>query len=188
MAHRLTTSSARPARNLRRNFTLTVAPRSSPWSCRSRSSGVVAADPPGRRQRHRAVAGRRRVHRLHEARRHGRPARRRRTATSTRTRRSSRSRYVDQPEAYEEFKTLFPDSPEMTESLRIERMPPSSASCPSPTTARSSVPSAPQFEGKPGVFAVEYAKEALDWLRSISRFLRVGSIIVAGVLLARRCC
>jgi cell division transport system permease protein len=33
------------------------------------------------------------------------------------------------------------------------------------------------------VFAVEYSKDALDWLRAISRFLGVGLFIAAGVLL-----
>ncbi len=92
-------------------------------------------------------------------------------------------RFVDKPEAYEEFKTLFPDSPELTESLQIEQMPPSYRVV--PLTDDSTVVGAlgTQFEGKPGVFAVEYSKEALDWLRSISRFLGVGLIIAAGVLL-----
>ena len=92
-------------------------------------------------------------------------------------------RFVDKPEAYEEFKTLFPDSPELTESLQIEQMPPSYRVV--PLTDDSAVVGAlgTQFEGKPGVFAVEYSKEALDWLRSISRFLGVGLIIAAGVLL-----
>jgi cell division transport system permease protein len=92
-------------------------------------------------------------------------------------------RFVDKPEAYEEFKTLFPDSPELTESLQVEQMPPSYRVV--PLTDDSTVVGAlgTQFEGKPGVFAVEYSKEALDWLRSISRFLGVGLIIAAGVLL-----
>ncbi len=92
-------------------------------------------------------------------------------------------RFVDKPEAYEEFKTLFPDSPELTESLQIEQMPPSYRVV--PLTDDSAIVGAlgTQFEGKPGVFAVEYSKEALDWLRSISRFLGVGLIIAAGVLL-----
>jgi cell division transport system permease protein len=92
-------------------------------------------------------------------------------------------RFVDKAEAYEEFKTLYPDSPELTESLTVEQMPPSYRVV--PQTDDSAVVEAlgRQFETKPGVFVVEYSKEALDWLRSISTFLGNGLIIAAGVLL-----
>ena len=116
----------------------------------------VAARPPGRRQRHRAVAGRHRVHRLHEPRRHARsrstpvrraldeqPAGRRPTTTSTRT----------------------PPSPEFRRALRgglaragrrrsrptpCRRRSRSSRSTPSPTSSTSLVR---QFSQQAGVYA-----------------------------------
>jgi len=93
-------------------------------------------------------------------------------------------RFVDKPEAYTEFLKLFPDSPELTGSLQTQDMPPSYRVV--PRTDDSNVVGAlgKQFEGKPGVFEVEYSKKALDWLRSISSFLGVGLIVVAIVLLS----
>ncbi len=92
-------------------------------------------------------------------------------------------RFVDKPEAYTEFKKLFPDSPELTESLTVDQMPPSYRVV--PRTDDSAIVGAlgKQFEGKPGVFEVEYSKKALDWLRTISGFLGVGLIVAAVVLL-----
>jgi cell division transport system permease protein len=92
-------------------------------------------------------------------------------------------RFVDKPEAYEEFKKLFPDSPELTESLTVDGMPQSYRV--TPRTDDSSVVGAlgTQFEAKPGVFQVEYSKKALDWLRTISTYLGNGLLIVAVILL-----
>jgi cell division transport system permease protein len=92
-------------------------------------------------------------------------------------------RFVDKPEAYTEFLKLFPDSPELTGSLQVTDMPPSYRVV--PRTDDSAVVGAlgKQFEGKPGVYSVEYSKQALDWLRTISGFLGVGLIVAAIVLL-----
>ncbi len=92
-------------------------------------------------------------------------------------------RFVDKPEAYEEFKQLFPDSRELTESLTVESMPPSYRVV--PRTDDSTVVAAlgTQFESKAGVFSVEYSKKTLDWLRTISGFLGYGLFVAASVLL-----
>ena len=65
--------------------------------------------------------GRHRVHRLHEARRHPGAEGRGAGATSTTTPRSSEVDYVDQDEAYEEFKELFADQPELHRDGRRPR-------------------------------------------------------------------
>jgi cell division transport system permease protein len=93
-------------------------------------------------------------------------------------------RFVDKAAAYEEFRTLFPDSRELTESLSVEQMPPSYRVV--PRTDDSVVVEAlgQQFEGKAGVLTVEYSKEAFDWLREVSGFLGNGLLLAALVLLA----
>ena len=92
-------------------------------------------------------------------------------------------RFVDKHEAYSEFLKLFPDSPELTGSLQVADMPPSYRVVPRTDDSNVVAGLGQQFEGKPGVFEVEYSKKALDWLRSISGFLGVGLIVAAIVLL-----
>jgi cell division transport system permease protein len=92
-------------------------------------------------------------------------------------------RFFDQSQAYEEFKRLYPEQPELVDALAPEQMPPSYRVV--PLSADSGVIKAigNQFEKKPGVFSVAYAADAVDWIRTVSNFLRWFSLAGAAVLL-----
>lgn len=91
--------------------------------------------------------------------------------------------FFDKDQAYEEFKRLYPDSPELVDALTVDQMPTSFRVV--PESADSGVIEAigAQFERKPGVYSVEYAKKAVDWIRTVSSYLRWGSLVAAVVLL-----
>jgi cell division transport system permease protein len=90
--------------------------------------------------------------------------------------------FFDKQEAYDEFKRLYPDTPELVEALSPEQMPTSFRVVPADADSRIIESIGSQFEKKPGVFAVEYAKKAVDWIRTVSSFLRWGSFVAAIVL------
>jgi cell division transport system permease protein len=92
-------------------------------------------------------------------------------------------RFFDKQQAYDEFKRLYPESPELVDSLGVDGMPTSFRVV--PKTADNSVITTigQQFEGKPGVYKVDYSAKYVDWLRTISRFLRTVSLVFAVFLL-----
>jgi cell division transport system permease protein len=92
-------------------------------------------------------------------------------------------RFFDKQQAYEEFKRLYPEQPELVDALSPEQMPTSYRVV--PASAESDVIKAigTQFEKKPGVFSVSYAADAVDWIRTVSSFLRWFSLVGAIVLL-----
>lgn len=92
-------------------------------------------------------------------------------------------RFFDKTQAYEEFKRLYPDSPELVDALSPEEMPTSYRVVPNTDESRVIDAVGQQFERKPGVYSVEYAKKAVDWIRTITGFLRWGTLIGALVLL-----
>jgi cell division transport system permease protein len=90
--------------------------------------------------------------------------------------------FFDKQQAYDEFKRLYPDTPELVEALSPDQMPTSFRVVPDDADSRIIESIGSQFEKKPGVFAVEYAKKAVDWIRTVSSFLRWGSFVAAIVL------
>jgi cell division transport system permease protein len=90
--------------------------------------------------------------------------------------------FFDKQQAYDEFKRLYPDTPELVEALTPEQMPTSFRVVPADADSDLIEAIGSQFERKPGVFAVEYAKKAVDWIRTVSSFLRWGSLVAAVVL------
>jgi cell division transport system permease protein len=88
-------------------------------------------------------------------------------------------RYLDKPAAYQEFKRLFPDTPELVNTLTPDQMPTSYRVV--PRTDEASVIDAlgAQFQKKAGVSDVVYAKQAVEWIRTISSFLYWGFLIAA---------
>jgi cell division transport system permease protein len=95
---------------------------------------------------------------------------------------SDKVRFLDKQQAYEEFKRLYPDTPELVNALTPAQMPTSFRVV--PRTDDSGIIDAigGQFAHKPGVSEVVYAKKAVDWIRTISNFLRYGFLGAAVVL------
>ncbi|HEX9259655.1 MAG TPA: permease-like cell division protein FtsX [Acidimicrobiales bacterium] len=92
-------------------------------------------------------------------------------------------KFYDKDQAYAEFKRLYPDSPELVDVLTPEQMPTSFRVVPATTDSQVIDAIGEQFQKKAGVFEVAYAKKAVDWIRTVSRFMRAGSLVFAVVLL-----
>jgi cell division transport system permease protein len=89
--------------------------------------------------------------------------------------------YVDQKEAYEEFKKIFASTPDMIEATTAEDLPPSFRVIPQDAEQVDLIGA--RFEKQPGVFRVSYAKEEVKDLLSITRIMQVIILAVAGLLL-----
>jgi cell division transport system permease protein len=90
--------------------------------------------------------------------------------------------FFGKQEAYDEFQRLYPDTPELVGALTPADMPTSFRVVPKQADSGLIEAIGTQFEKKPGVYAVEYAKKAVDWIRTVSSFLRWGSFVAAVVL------
>jgi cell division transport system permease protein len=92
-------------------------------------------------------------------------------------------RFFDKQMAYEEFKRLFPDSPELVATLTPEQMPTSYRVVPKADDPSVIDGIGAQFLKKAGVRNVVYAKDAVGWIYTVSNFLRFGFLGAAIVLL-----
>jgi cell division transport system permease protein len=86
--------------------------------------------------------------------------------------------FVDKAGAFEEFKQLFPDSPEMTEAVTVDAMPPSFRVAPSTSDAVLIDNLGRQFQDDPGVKEVVFAFETV---RTIERFANELELIITVV-------
>ena len=90
--------------------------------------------------------------------------------------------YVDQVEAYEEFKDIFSDTPELVEVVSPDVMPPSYRIVPVDPDADVVEELAGQFEGRPGVKTVVSANDTIRAIQKqadeISIVFFIGSIIL----------
>jgi cell division transport system permease protein len=93
------------------------------------------------------------------------------------------SKYLDQQEAYDEFKELFSDKPELVESVTPEVLPPSFRVVPVDASPDEVETLGAQFENAPGVRQVVYASEALRNLEDLTSSVRTGLLTTAVVLL-----
>jgi cell division transport system permease protein len=93
------------------------------------------------------------------------------------------SKYLDQQAAYEEFKELFSDKPELIESITPDVLPPSYRVVPVDANPDEVATLGKQFEDAPGVRDVTYASEALRNLEDLTSSVRTGLITTAVVLL-----
>ena len=95
--------------------------------------------------------------------------------------------YIDQEEAYEEFQTLFEDSPEMVENVTPDILPPSYRVVPRDTDADAITALGETFENRPGVkdvvFAAEAIKELQDAAARESTFYLIGAVILLAAAL-----
>jgi cell division transport system permease protein len=91
--------------------------------------------------------------------------------------------YLDQNAAYEEFKTLFSDKPELIESVTPEVLPPSYRVVPVNPNPDEVATLGAQFNNAPGVREVRYATEALRNLEDLTNSVKNGLTFAAIVLL-----
>jgi len=89
--------------------------------------------------------------------------------------------FVDQAAAYDEFKQMFSNSPDMVESVRAEDLPPSFRVVPRQPELVDTV--GERFEKREGVKEVVFAKETVETLLSVTFYLKVGIAVIALVLL-----
>ena len=91
------------------------------------------------------------------------------------------SKFVDQNAAFEEFKQMFANSPDLVESVTPVDLPPSYRVVPRQAEFVEVV--GERFKNRPGVKEVVYAKDVVDTLLKVTRALQIGIVSVAGVLL-----
>ena len=93
------------------------------------------------------------------------------------------SRFVDRREAYEEFKRLFSDSPELVDSLGPDSLPPSFRVEPVNKDVEAVVSLGTEYGQRPGVEKVVFASKTINLIQQLSSRLTVGIFVVATFLL-----
>ncbi len=92
--------------------------------------------------------------------------------------------YVDQDQAYEEFKVLFADTPELIAAVPAEKLPPSYRVVPTDPNADVVRELSNQFKGRPGVRSVVSADETIRAIQTqadkIGIVFFTGSVILLG--------
>jgi cell division transport system permease protein len=86
-------------------------------------------------------------------------------------------RYVNKPEAYQEFKVMFASTPDLVHSLSVADMPPSFRVV--PTKAQQVEQIGQQYAGAPGVKDVVYAKQVINSLLNTFHKLQRVAVIIA---------
>src|SRR4051812_3199970 len=90
-------------------------------------------------------------------------------------------RFVSKQGAYDEFRKMFQNSPDMLESLSVEQMPPSYRVVPRQAEQIDLVGN--RFKNRPGVRDVVYARDTVKALLSVTRYAQLLIWAVAIVLL-----
>ncbi len=98
-----------------------------------------------------------------------------------------RVQFVSQEEAYEEFQVLFHNRPEFLENVGPADLPPSYRVVPAVSDADAIDALGRSFEGRPGVKQVVFAKETVDMVLRVTRFMNYGIFAVAAILLFAAC-
>ncbi|MFQ5556947.1 MAG: cell division protein FtsX [Acidimicrobiales bacterium] len=92
--------------------------------------------------------------------------------------------YVDKAEAFEEFKDIFADTPELIDVVTAEELPPSYRIVPVDPDADVVEEMGQQFLGQPGVRTVVFASDAVREIQSLADRLRIvlgiGSLLLLG--------
>jgi cell division transport system permease protein len=89
--------------------------------------------------------------------------------------------YVDQQAAFNEFKEMFANSPDLVESVEPKDLPPSYRVVPKRAEFVDVVGN--RFDNRPGVKEVVFARDVVETLLKVTRALQIGIMSVAGVLL-----
>jgi cell division transport system permease protein len=91
--------------------------------------------------------------------------------------------YFDQDETFEEFKSLFQNTPQIVESVTPEILPPSFRVVPVDKSAETIESLRSVFVTQPGVREVVAAFDSIRTIRNLSNLIGVGLFVVAGFLL-----
>ncbi len=91
-------------------------------------------------------------------------------------------RYVSKPEAFDEFRKIFANEPDVRDSLTVDQIPPSYRVV--PREAEQTKVIGQRFDSTAGVFRVSYAKEEVDALVSVTNFLQIMLWAIAVVRLS----
>lgn len=91
--------------------------------------------------------------------------------------------FVNQQEAFEEFKEIFQNTPEMIESVSPEVLPPSFRVVPANPDAEAIRAVGEQFRDAPGVYRVIFAFDTVQQVQDLSRIVSIAIFFVAAVLL-----
>ena len=91
--------------------------------------------------------------------------------------------FVNQQQAYDEFKSLFADSPELIDSVTAQDLPPSFRIEPVNKEVDAVESLGLTFEGRSGVDQVVFASKTIRLIQQLSSRLTVGIFVIAAVLL-----
>lgn len=91
-------------------------------------------------------------------------------------------RFVNQAQAYQEFRTIFGGEPDLVNVLQENQMPPSYRVV--PIRAQDVAALGKQFQSQPGVIKVSYAQQEINSLLArFSTLRKIGAALAAGVML-----
>ncbi len=97
----------------------------------------------------------------------------------------NRYNYVSKPEAFEEFKKIFANEPDVRDAITVDQIPPSYRVVPREAEQTKLV--GQRFANTAGILRVSYAKDEVEALVSITNFLQIMLWAVAAVLLGAAC-
>ena len=95
-----------------------------------------------------------------------------------------RWKYFDKEMAFEEFRELFKDKPDLVNSVTPEILPPSYRVVPQNPDADAVTALAAQFENQPGVKQVRKATDVIKDVESLTRYIKIGLWVTSIVLFA----
>jgi cell division transport system permease protein len=96
-------------------------------------------------------------------------------------------KFVDKQQAYQEFKLLFRNSPELVDTVTPDILPASWRVVPSNTDPNVIEAIGRQFEKKAGVMSVVFAKDTVESVMKVTRLMQIGIFGAAVVLLVAAC-
>ena len=96
-----------------------------------------------------------------------------------------RFHYVSKPEAFDEFKKIFANEPDVRDAITVDQIPPSYRVV--PREAEQTKLIGDRFANTAGILRVSYAKDEVEALVSITNFLQIMLWAVAAVLLGAAC-
>ncbi|MEO5842724.1 MAG: permease-like cell division protein FtsX [Acidimicrobiales bacterium] len=92
--------------------------------------------------------------------------------------------YFDKAKAFEEFRELFKDKPDLVNSVTPDILPPSYRIVPQNPDADAVTALAAQFENQPGVKQVRKATDVIKDVESLTRYIKIGLWVTSIVLFA----
>ncbi|HMK10653.1 MAG TPA: permease-like cell division protein FtsX [Acidimicrobiales bacterium] len=96
-------------------------------------------------------------------------------------------KFVDKQQAYDEFKVLFRNSPELVDTVTPDILPASWRVVPSNSDPNVIQSIGEQFKKKPGVMDVVFAKDTVESVMKVTRLMQIGIFGAAVVLLVAAC-